>query len=127
VTDSPLDPEDAKLVTLARAARARNETPEGAAVRDETGRTYAATTVELPSLRLSAIQVAVAMAVCGGAASLEAAAVVTDASVLSTEQVRLAGADLAVVRDLGGANVPVHLASLDGALHSTVRVGGTGG
>ncbi len=124
MTETILDPEDAKLVTLARAARARNEAPEGAAVRDHTGRTYVATTVELPSLRLSAIQVAVAMAVCGGAERLEAAAVVTDASALSVADVRLAGADLAAVRDLGGQHAPVHLASVDGTLHSTVRVGG---
>ena len=55
-----LDPEDSKLNTLARESRARNATAEGAAVRDETGRNYVAATVELPSLRLSALQAAVA-------------------------------------------------------------------
>jgi hypothetical protein len=73
---APLDPEDAKLVVLARSARARVGATEGAAVRDETGRTYAAATVALPSLRLDALQAAVAAAVASGAASLEAAAVV---------------------------------------------------
>ncbi len=73
-----LDPEDAKIVTLARAARARTNAAEGAAVRDTDGRTYAAVTVALPSLRLSALEVAVAMAVSSGAPGLEAAAVVTD-------------------------------------------------
>ena len=35
MTDSSaLDPEDRKIVTLARSARARNGVPEGAAVRD---------------------------------------------------------------------------------------------
>ncbi|MEV3984758.1 cytidine deaminase [Nonomuraea sp. NPDC049758] len=72
-----LDPEDSKIITLARAVRARNEAAEGAAVRDETGRTYSATGVALSSLRLSAVQVAVAMAVSGGARSLEAVALVT--------------------------------------------------
>ncbi|MBT1190444.1 cytidine deaminase, partial [Streptomyces sp. CJ_13] len=42
-----IDPEDSKIITLARSARARNAVPEGAAVRDETGRTYVAGTVEL--------------------------------------------------------------------------------
>ena len=56
------DAEDAKLVTLARAARARIGAIEGAAVRDQDGRTYAAATVDLPSLRLSALQLAVASA-----------------------------------------------------------------
>ena len=56
--DSPpstLVAEDAKLVTLARAARARIGAIEGAAVRDQDGRTYAAATVALPSLGLSAL------------------------------------------------------------------------
>ncbi|MGB7360221.1 MAG: cytidine deaminase, partial [Mycobacterium sp.] len=34
---SELDPEDAKLVVLARGAMARAETPTGAAVRDADG------------------------------------------------------------------------------------------
>ena len=70
-----LDPEDAKLITLARSARARNGAAQGAAVRDTDGRTYVATTVALPSMHLSALQVAVAMAVSSGAPGLEAAAV----------------------------------------------------
>ena len=72
-----LSDEDRKLITLARAARARATSSEGAAVRDDTGRTYAAAEVTLPSLRLTALQAAVAAAVSSGAARLEAAAVVT--------------------------------------------------
>ncbi|MFE9361960.1 cytidine deaminase [Streptomyces sp. NPDC006978] len=117
MTDSTgLGAEDRKIVTLARSVRARNAVPEGAAVRDETGRTYAAGTVALESLKLSALQTAVAMAVASGAASLEAAAVVSDAATL-------ADADLAAVRDLGGAGTPVLLAGPDGTLRSTVSVG----
>jgi hypothetical protein len=71
-----LDPEDAKLVTLARSARARTGATQGAAVRDGDGRTYVATSVALPSLTLSALQVAVAMAVSSGAPALEAAVVI---------------------------------------------------
>ncbi len=74
----PLPPEDAKLVTLARAARARQAARQGAAVRDTDGRTYSATTVSLASLSLSALQVAVAMAVSSGAPGLEAAVIVGD-------------------------------------------------
>lgn len=70
-----LDPEDQKLVTLARSVRARTGAAQGAAVRDGDGRTYVAATVDLPSLRLSALQVAVAMAVSSGAPGLEAAVV----------------------------------------------------
>ncbi|MEW2166151.1 cytidine deaminase [Streptomyces sp. NPDC007084] len=117
MTDSnALDPEDRKIVTLARSARARNGVPEGAAVRDETGRTYVAGTVGLPSLRLSALQTAVAMAVASGAKSLEAAAVVSEADALADE-------DRAAVRDLGGPKTPVLLAGLDGAVRLTVTAG----
>jgi hypothetical protein len=117
MTDSnALDPEDRKIVTLARSARARNGVPEGAAVRDETGRTYVAGTVALESLRLSALQAAVAMAVASGAKSLEAAAVVTDAESASE-------ADRAAVRDLGGAKTPVLVAGPDGVVRLTVSAG----
>ncbi|QIB45898.1 cytidine deaminase [Streptomyces aureoverticillatus] len=111
-----LGPEDQKIVTLARSARARNGVPEGAAVRDETGRTYVAGTVALDSLQLSALRTAVAMAVASGASSLEAAAVVSGESALSAE-------DLAAVRDLGGAGTPVFLAGPDGAVRETAAAG----
>ncbi|MET8976063.1 cytidine deaminase [Streptomyces sp. NPDC004539] len=111
-----LGPEDRKIVTLARSARARNGVPEGAAVRDETGRTYVAATVELPSLRLSALRTAVAMAVASGAESLEAAAVVTAGEGVPEE-------DLAAVRDLGGAGTPVWVAGPDGTVRETLAVG----
>ena len=117
MTDSSaLDPEDRKIVTLARSARARNGVPEGAAVRDETGRTYVAGTVVLESLKLSALQTAVAMAVASGAKSLEAAAVVTEAESVAAE-------DLAAVRDLGGPETPVLVAGLDGVVRLTVAAG----
>ncbi|MCC5476152.1 cytidine deaminase [Streptomyces sp. NPDC059680] len=111
-----LDPEDRKIVTLARSVRARNGVPEGAAVRDETGRTYVAGSVALPSLRLSALRTAVAMAVASGATSLEAAAVVGEAESVPAE-------DLAAVADLGGAGTPVLLAGPDGVVRETVSAG----
>lgn len=104
--------EDAKIVTLARAARARTGSASGAAVRDTDGRTYAAADVALPSLTLSALQVAVVMAASAGAPGLESAA--TDAE-------RLAPSDLDAVRDLGGAGVPVLLVDARGELRETLR------
>jgi hypothetical protein len=107
-----LSAEDQKLVTLARSARARTGAVEGAAVRDGDGRTYAGTTVALPSLTLSALQYAVAAAAAAGASVLEAAAVVTEASTVDS-------AGQAAVRDLG-ADAPVHLAAPDGTVLGTV-------
>ena len=103
------DPEDLKLVTLARSARARSGAAEGAAVRDDIGRTYAASTVDLPSLRLTAVQAAVAAAVSSGSDRLEAVAVVGETSVLSD-------ADAAVLTDV--AVTTVLRADPDGTLRA---------
>lgn len=103
-----LDPEDSKIITLARAARARNEAAEGAAVRDETGRTYSAANVALSALTLSAVQVAVAMAISSGARSLEAVALVTAGEP--------SAADEAVAAELGVKSLLV--AGPDGTLRS---------
>jgi hypothetical protein len=108
-----LDAEDAKLLTLARGARGRVGAVEGAAVRDSDGRTYAAASVALPSLTVTALQLAVASAVAAGATGLEAAAVVTEASTLD-------GAGHAAVRDLA-ADAPIHVAAPDGTLLGSVR------
>ena len=107
-----LDAEDAKIVTLARSARARVGASAGAAVRDTDGRTYAASSVTLPSMSLTALRLAVAMAASAGASGLEAA--VTDASTLAT-------GDLDAVRDLGGPEVPVLLVDVRGELREVVR------
>jgi cytidine deaminase len=106
-----LHPEDAKLVTLARSARARTGATEGAAVRDTDGRTYVAASVALPSLTLTALQAAVAAAVSSGVEGLEAAVVVSAA-----ESVEPNG--LAAVRDLT-AGAPVHLAGPDGVVRAS--------
>ena len=109
-----LPPEDAKLVTLARSTRARTRAAEGAAVRDVDGRTYAAATVDLPSLQVSALGVAVAMAISSGAQGLEAAVVLTDAEAVGE-------ADLAVVRDFAGRGVIVHRGDPRGGILETTE------
>jgi hypothetical protein len=103
-----LDAEDAKIVTLARAARGRTGAAEGAAVRDTDGRTYVGTTVRLPSLSLSALQAAVVAAVVSGATGLEAAALVTEAPT-ADEAGRAAVTDLA-------PDAPVIVAGPDGGV-----------
>ncbi|MEV8372717.1 cytidine deaminase [Kribbella sp. NPDC056861] len=108
-----LTAEDAKLVTLARAARARTRAAEGAAVRDTDGRTYAACTVQLDSVLLSALQLAVAMAVSSGVKGIEAAAVVTDGDA--------SGVDVEVVRYFGGAALPVVVADGNGEVRDVVH------
>ena len=108
-----LSTEDTKLVTLARATRARTGAAEGAAVRDADGRTYAAATVDLPSLQVSALGVCVAMAVASGSKGLEAAVVLTAADAVAEE-------DLAALRDLGGTGVVVHRGDVRGTVAETL-------
>ena len=104
-----LAPEDAKLVTLARASRARTRAREGAAVRDSDGRTYAAGSVELASLKLSAIQGCVAMAFSSGSTGLEAVALLGEATTVSET-------DRAVLEEFAGPGVAIHLADPRGTL-----------
>lgn len=113
-----MDPEDAKIVTLARGARLRAHAPhtglrEGAAVRDGDGRTYAAATVENsdPALTTSALRAAVAAGASSGIRTFEAAALVTEGLVCE--------ADLAVLREFG-VGVPLHVAGPDGVVRETL-------
>ncbi|WP_199435098.1 cytidine deaminase [Qaidamihabitans albus] len=108
-----LDPEDEKIVILARSTRARSQAPEGAAVRDTDGRTYAAGTVDLPSLKLTALQAAVAAAVSSGVEGLEAAAVVT-------AEPLVAEASVHAVRDLA-PEAPILRADPSGEVQETLR------
>ena len=110
---SDLPAEDAKLVTLARATRARVGSAQGAAVRDLDGRTYAGAAVDLPHLRLAALEVCVAMAHSSGSTGLEAAVVLVDGEPDGEP-------DLAAVRDFAGTGVPVHLGDARGTLARTL-------
>jgi cytidine deaminase len=112
-----LDPEDGKLVTLARGARLRAHAPhtsvaEGAAVRDTDGRTYAAATVENaePSLTTTALRGAVVAAASSGARSFEAAVVVSEQD--------LRDDDVAMLREFG-AGVPILLVGPDAVVRAT--------
>ncbi len=107
-----MDPEDKKLVVLARATRMRVGAVQGAGVRDLDGRTYAAATVDLPSLQVSALAGALVMAVAGGSRGLESVVVLGD--------VGPSDADLAAVHDFAGPGVPVHLGSASGRVTETL-------
>lgn len=104
---SDLDAEDAKLVTLARGARGRIGAQTGAALRDETGRTYSSANVALPSVQLSALVLVVAQAAASGARGVEAAVIIGAGP---------SDDDLAAVRDLGGVDVPVLVCASDGSV-----------
>ncbi len=107
MVDQLSDGEDAKLLVLARAHRARAGAKTGAAVRDTDGRTYSAADVNFPSLQLTAVQLAVATAATSGVSGLEAVVVVGH---------ELADDDSVVIRDFAGAGVPIYLVSPAGEL-----------
>ena len=100
-------PEDVKLATLARSARARTRAVQGAAVRDTDGRTYVAASVDLESLSLTALQVAVAMAVSSGALGLEAGVILGDHAIDDAGE--------AALRDVSPSAVVFHAAA-DGTI-----------
>jgi hypothetical protein len=108
------DPEDVKIINLARASLARLQATEAACVRDTDGRTYAGASVDLPHLRLSAIAVAVAMAVSSGAPGLEAVALAGEAAHPSEE-------DLALINDLPGDDVAVWSVDAAGAVRGLIE------
>lgn len=100
-----LGTEDAKLVTLAKAARSRVNATQGAAVRDTTGRTYASANVSRAGLELTALQLAVGQAYASGATGLEAVVLcaesdftATDYEMLASENTSVAG----ILVDLAG-------------------------
>jgi hypothetical protein len=103
-----MQPEDGKLVVLAKATRVRTGAAEGAALRDLDGRTYAGATVNLPSLQVSALEVCIAMAVASGAKGAEAAVVLGDGA-----------PDLDALRDFAGVGIPVHVGSAAGQIAET--------
>jgi hypothetical protein len=100
------DPENAKLVTLARGAMSRVRAPQGAALRDETGRTYSSASVDLPSRAFSAVALVVAQAAASGAQGIEAIVVVGTPA---------AEDDLVLIRDLGGFVARVAECEADGS------------
>ena len=110
---APTDPEDLKIITLARSALARTQAVQGASVRDTDGRTYAAATVDLDHLKLSAVQVALAMAVSSGAPGLEAVAV---AGASPSDD------DLAAISDLPGSGVIVWITDQQGAVADRIAI-----
>jgi hypothetical protein len=105
-----LSEEDSKLVTLAKAARARINAPSAAAVRDEMGRTFASANVDIPELQIVALDLVVGQAVASGSTGLEAVVVLG-----RTENINLAAA-----RTLGGPQLPIYLCDVDGAVHTVL-------
>jgi len=105
--------EDDKIVTLARAGRARIQAASGAALRDTTGRTYSSANVEVESLVLSAVELVVGQAVASGAEGIEAVVVCADVDV------SVSARDLDVIRGFGGTGIPVHHVAMSGDVLST--------
>ena len=105
--------EDDKIVTLARAGRARIQATSGAALRDTTGRTYSSANVSVEGLVLSAVELVVGQAIASGAEGIEAVVVCSDTDA------QVVARDLDVVRGFGGPGIPVHHVAMSGDVLST--------
>ena len=103
-----LSAEDAKLVTLARATRARARAAEGAAVRDLDGRTYAAASIASRTCVCPRSRSASRWRSRPASTGLEAAVVLTDGDVV----------DVAAASDFAGAGVPVLVGDAGGRIHT---------
>ena len=100
---SDWNPEDDKLAILAKGARSRIQAKVGAALRDETGRTYASAEVSVGSLKLSAVEMVIAQAVASGSTGVESVVV------SSNGELMISASDLELVRSFAGAGVPLHV------------------
>lgn len=95
--------EDDKLAVLAKGARSRVQAKVGAALRDETGRTYASAEVSVGALTLTSVQMVVAQAVASGSTGAEAI-------VISPQgEISISDSDIELVRDFAGTGIPVYL------------------
>jgi cytidine deaminase len=97
------NPEDDKLAILAKGARSRVQAKIGAALRDETGRTYASAEVAIGTLKLSAVEMVIAQAVASGSTGVESI-------VLSSQtEISFSDSELELVRAFAGTGVPVYV------------------
>lgn len=95
--------EDDKLAVLAKGAKSRIQAKAGAALRDETGRTYASAEVSVGPLNVSAVEMVVALAVASGSTGVE--------SVVISQHVEfgIADSDLDLVRAFSGPGVTLYV------------------
>jgi hypothetical protein len=95
--------EDDKLATLAKGARSRVQAKTGAALRDETGRTYASAEVAVGSLKLSAVEMVVSQAVASGSTGVEAVVISPQSEIAFQES------DIELVRAFAGTGIPIYI------------------
>jgi hypothetical protein len=95
-------PEDDKLATLAKGARSRVQASSGAALRDETGRTYASAKISVGHLDLSAIEIVIAQAAASGSTGIESVVV------CATDNPGFSSSDIELIRTFAGTGVPLY-------------------
>jgi hypothetical protein len=103
-------PEDDKLAVLAKGARSRVQANVGAALRDETGRTYASAEVEIGSLRLTAVEMVIAQAVASGSTGVESVVLCPKLHTSISES------DIELLRTFAGSNIPLFVVDESGNL-----------
>lgn len=97
------NPEDDKLAVLAKGARSRVQANVGAALRDETGRTYASAEVTVGNLALTAIEMVIAQAAASGSTGIESIVV---SPIFEFE---VSNAEIELAQTFAGTGVPVYV------------------
>lgn len=95
--------EDDKLAVLAKGARSRVQAEVGAALRDETGRTYASAEVSIGSLEISAIEMVIAQAVASGSTGVESVVV------SPKSEFKVSDSETELLRTFAGADIPIYV------------------
>lgn len=95
-------PEDDKLATLAKGARSRVQAASGAALRDETGRTYASAQISVGHLELSAVEGVIAQAAASGSIGIESVVV------CATDNSGFSSSDIELIRTFAGTGVRLY-------------------
>jgi cytidine deaminase len=95
--------EDDKLAVLAKGARSRVQANVGAALRDETGRTYASAEVSIGSLTLSGVEMVVAQAAASGSAGVESVVISSNSKISFTDS------DIELVHTFAGKGIPLYM------------------
>ena len=97
------NPEDDKLAVLAKGARSRVQAKVGAALRDETGRTYSSAEVSVGSLDLSAVEMVVAQAVASGSTGVESIVI------SSQSEISITDSQIELVRAFAGTGISLYV------------------
>ena len=103
------NPEDQKLLTLAKATMARSNSKSAAALRDTTGRTYVAVPVKSGSFEVDSVLAVLTVAKASGISGLEAIVIAGEVAAISSIEIIKAESPTALIFSLTGGDELISL------------------